>query len=367
MVKGIRSFKSFILGGLIVGIALISGCAGETIGGPLAAEFVYVATGTGVAQYAVNLSGQLTPLSPAEVVTTPSATTSIWVAASKDAKYAYTANGVQGNISQFSISASGTLVPLVPPTVVSGSNTKCVEITPDTKYVYSINQSASTISQFAIGTDGTLSVLSPATQSIDTGGESIAITPDGKYLYVSCSSSGFIDAFSIGINGQLTPLTVPNYVATGAIGASISPDGKYLYCPISTGVAQFSIGTDGALTPMAPATVAGTGVGNSAFTVSIDGKYGYMAVFNGGFPGSPVDQFSVGLTGALTALTPPSVAAGNAPQWIVTEPAGNYIFVANGNDGTISEFLIGANGTLTPQTPAFVTATGAVHLAVTSR
>jgi 6-phosphogluconolactonase (cycloisomerase 2 family) len=212
-----------------------------------------------------------------------------------------------------------------------------------------------------------LTALSPATIGTNTDGQTLVISPDGKYLYATCYGSAAIDAYSIGTNGQLTALTVPSYSVPNAIGAAISPDGKYLYCPSGSVVAQFSIGSSGALTQLSPATASGTGVGNTSFAVTPDGKYGYLGVFNGGFPGSPVDQFSIGASGALTALSPSSVAAGNAPQWILAEPAGNYIFVANGNDGTISEFLIGADGTLSAESPATVTLTGALQMAVTTR
>jgi 6-phosphogluconolactonase (cycloisomerase 2 family) len=363
----VKVSKSIILGGLAVGVGLISGCAGESIGGPFAAEFVYVATGTGVAQYAVNTSGQLAPLSPAEVKTTPTTTNVVWVTVSKDAKFAYTADKAEGKISQFSVTTAGVLTPLVPPTVSSGTSTVCVEITPNSKFVYAINRTDNTISQFSVGTSGALTALTPGTVPIDTDGSSIVISPDGKYLYVSCYSSGKVDAFSIGADGQLTALTTPSYTVPSAIGATISPDGKYLYCPSGADTAQFSIGLDGSLTPMSPATVTGSGVGNSSFAVSANGKYGYLGVFNGGFPGSPVDQYGIGLTGGLTPLSPASVAAGNAPQWIVCEPAGNYVFVANSNDHTISQFLVGADGTLTAESPSFVTPSGALQMTIVAK
>jgi 6-phosphogluconolactonase (cycloisomerase 2 family) len=367
MLKVSRFFKVSVLGGLIVGVGLISGCGGESIGGPFAAEFVYVATGGSIAQYAVSTSGQLSPLTPAEVVTTPTATNPVWVSASKDAKYLYAANRTQGTISQYSIGASGALVPLTPATVTTGTTPNCVEVTPDTKFVYCINQGDDKIKQFAVGTDGTLSVLSPATVGINSGGETMVISPDGKFLYACCPGGSAIDAFAIGVNGQLTPLSVPSYSVTSALGATISPDGKYLYCPRNTDVAQFSIDLTGALTPLTPATVPGPGNGNTCFAVTPNGKYGYLGVFNGGNPGSPVGQYSIGTSGALTSLTPASVAAGNAPTWIITEPAGNYVFVANSNDGKISQFLIGADGTLTAETPAFVSPTGALNMSVTTR
>ena len=378
MLKFSRVSPSIVFTVLVIGVGLISGCAGQTIGGPFAAEFVYVATGGSIAQYAVNTSGQLSPLTPAEVITkvttTPLVVTHpVWVTASKDAKYSYAANKTEGTISQYSISTSGGLISLTPAFVTSGTAPVAVEVTPNSKFVYCLNQTDNTITQFAVGTTGTLSALAPASVAVPADGDGLIISPNGSFLYASSYSSSKITAFAIGANGQLTPLTVPDYSAPLAGGCmSFSPDGKFLYVPLSaTGVAQFSVGLDGALTPLSPATVSGSIAGPTgaadAFAVSPDGKFGYLGLFHGGTPGSPVDQFSIAVNGTLSSLAPTSVAAGNAPNWIIAEPAGHYLFVANENDHTISEFLIGLDGTLSPESPAFVTPTGALQMAVITR
>ncbi len=378
MLRFSRVSPSIVFTGLAIGIGLTSGCAGKTIGGPFAAEFVYVATGGSIAQFAVNNSGQLAPLTPAEVVTKvttiPLVTTHpVWVTASKDAKYSYAANKTEGTISQYSISTSGALISLTPAFVTTGAAPVAVEVTPNTKFVYCLNKTDNTITQFSVGTTGTLSALVPASVAVPADGNGLIISPNGKFLYETSYSSSKINAFSIGINGQLTPLAIPDYSAPLANGdMSFSPDGRYLYVPLSAdGVAQFSVGLDGALTPLSPATVPGSIVGPTGaadgFAVSPDGKFGYLGLFNGGNPGSPVDQFSIATNGTLSHLTPNSVAAGNAPSWIIAEPAGHYLFVANQNDHTISEFLIGLNGTLSPENPALVTPTGALQMAVITR
>lgn len=378
MLKVSRVSKSIVFTGLVIGTGLIGGCAGTTIGGPFAAEFVYVATGGTIAQYAVNTSGQLSPLTPAEVVTNvttvPLVTTHpVWVTASKDAKYSYAANKNEGTISQYSISTSGALVSLTPAFVTTGTAPVAVEVTPDSKHVYCLNKTDNTVTQFAVSLTGTLSALAPASVSVPADSNSLVISPNGSYLYVASYSTGKISAFSIGASGQLTPLTVPDYPAPLANGQmSFSPDGKYLYVPLSgTGVAQFAVGLDGALTPLSPATVSGSIAGPTgaadAFAVSADGKFGYLGLFNGGTPGSPVDQFSIAANGTLSSLSPASVPAGNAPNWIITEPAGHYVFVANENDHTIYEFSVGVGGTLSLESPSFVTPSGALQMAVITR
>jgi 6-phosphogluconolactonase (cycloisomerase 2 family) len=370
MVKQFKGSKSFVLGGLVAALSLVSGCGGAKIGGPFAAEFVYAATGTGIAEFAVSSNGQLLPLTPPEVVAAPAAYNTVWVTASKDAKYAYGANKTDGNISQFTISGSGSLVAMTPPTVTAGAAPVSVEITPNSKFVYCLNQTDNTIQQYSVGLTGALTVLAPATVSVASGGASLVISPNGNFLYACSPTSNTITAYSIGVTGQLTPLSTPTYTVVSANGATISPDGTHLYCPCSTGTAQFSIGVDGSLTPLSPAIVAAAGGGNTnvAFSVSANGKHGYLATLNGASGGvSPVSQYIVGLDGTLTPLGTPFVSAGNASTSIVMEPAGNYVYVVNSLDHTISEFLASTNGLLAPLSPATVSPTGAKHITIISR
>ena len=364
-----RASKSIIFSGLLCAIGLISGCGGGKIGGPVAAEYVYVATGTGVAQFSVTTSGQLTPLTPPEVVAAPAPFNTVWVTVSKDAKYVYAANQTQGTISQFSIGASGAITALTPATVNAGAAPVSVEVTPDAKYVYCLNQTDNTIQQYSVGVSGALTVLAPPTVPVAAGGNTLTISPNGLYLYACSPSSNTISAYTIGSNGQLTPQTVPTYTLTLATSAAISPDSTHLYCPCSTGTAQYSIGAGGALTPLGTpiAPAGGGGSGFTSFAVSANGKHGYMAEFTNGVLASPIDQYNIGLDGSLTAMSPAFVSAGMNSSWVITEPVGNYVFVSNRFDHTISEFLVAKSGNLGAESPAFVTPTGALQMAIVSR
>ena len=364
-----RDSKSLVFSGFIVGISLVSGCGGAKIGGPFAAEFVYVATGTGVAEFAVTTGGQLTPLTPPEIVAAPTPFNTVWVTASKDAKYVYTANKNEGTISQFTIGGSGSLTAMVPPTVPAGAAPVSIEITPNSKFVYCLNQTDNTIEQYSVGVAGLLTVLGPATVPVAGGGTSLVISPNSSFLYACSSTSNAISAYSIGVTGQLTPLAVPTYTVTAPSGATISPDGTHLYCPCSTGTAQFTIGVGGSLTSLAPIVAAyGGGNTNMAFAVSANGKHGYLATFNGMSGGvSPISQYNIALDGSLSTLSPGFLGAGNNSTSLVTEPAGNYLFVVNSFDHTISEFITASDGRLVVEAPPTVTPTGAKQLTIITR
>ncbi len=89
-------------------------------------------------------------------------------------------------------------------------------------------------------------------------------------------------------------------------------------------------------------------------------------VDSGTFSEHDVSQFNAPLSSfeALKPLTPATVAAGNTPQGVAVTPDGTSVYVADKNDGTISQYNIdSATGVLTPKSPATV-ATGSAPLAV---
>lgn len=64
--------------------------------------------------------------------------------------------------------------------------------------------------------------------------------------------------------------------------------------------------------------------------------------------GNSIAQFAVGTNGALSPLTPATVAAGAFPANVIADPQARYVYANNANAGTISMFTIGSNGALTP-------------------
>ncbi|HVT12875.1 MAG TPA: beta-propeller fold lactonase family protein [Fimbriimonadaceae bacterium] len=359
-----RISRTLVVVGTFVAIGVTSGCAGWFKShSSNSTEFAYVATGLGVSEYKILSNGQLDPIPPGP----PVPINAVAIVTTKDNKFAYTANKNEGTVSQLSIGTDGHLSDVAAP-VSSGTGTLAVAVTPDSKYVYALNAGDGTISEFSAAADGTLTPLSTATIPVAPDGDGLTITPNGNYLYATSYTSNKISAYSIGADGQLAALTVATYDATNPSQAAVSPDGTHLYVPLSAdGVGQYSIGSDGALTPLSPPTVATVGLGNDAVAVTPDGHYCYVGVFNGGNPGSPVAEFSVGAGGGLTALDPSFVTAGNAPYFIAIDPTGRFAYVANSNDGTVSEYAARFDGQLISLTPAGVDTSGAFQIAFATK
>lgn len=349
--------------GVAVAALVLTSCGGTSNSSSLT-EFVYVATGTNVAQYSIDGAGQLTPLAPPIAAST----NAVAVATTHDSRFAYAANKAQNTLSQYSIGPDGTLTPLTPATVAAGTGPVAVVAAPNGKFVYSLAGAGNVIAQFKVEADGTLTALSPGGVSVAAGGNSLVVSPNSSFLYATSYSSGKISAYAIGLDGKLAPLTVPTYDVVSPTGPAMSPDGAFLYCPLSgSAVAQFLVGFDGSLTPMTPPTVTTPFAGDDSVALSPNGLFAYVGAFNGGVDNSPVMQFNVNSNGTLTPQTSPFVTAGNAPQFVGVDPDGKFAYVANGNDGTVSEFSINVNGSLTALTPTTVNPGGAIQIAFARR
>ena len=160
-------------------------------------------------------------------------------------------------------------------------------------------------------------------------------------------------------NGSGTSYTQGQTFAMGAANvtlyaiwtANVSGFGvAYMANNGSNNISQYTIGATGALTPMSPATVA-AGTNPSSVAVDPSGKYAYVT--NSG--NNNVSQYTIGATGALAPMSPATVAAGTSPSSVKVAPSGKYAYVTS-DDNNVSQYTISANGALAPMTPATVAA-----------
>ena len=92
-----------------------------------------------------------------------------------------------------------------------------------------------------------------------------------------------------------------------------------------------------------PGLTFGTGTAPVAAVVDPTGSFLYVA--NSG--SSSISQFKIdATTGALTALTTPTVGVGTNPVFMVTDPNGQFVFVGNTGSKSVTEFSFKSDGTL---------------------
>ncbi len=181
----------------------------------------------------------------------------------------------------------------------------------------------------------------------------VAIGASGKFLYAPSYGAADIFAYSVS-SGALTALGGSPFAFDGAAPGNAVTDaaGRYLYVLDAAefgGVVAYSIDpTTGALTQIAGSPFA---AGNFPTDLKIDPTGQFLYVSNGG--DDTVSVYTIDpVTGFLTAQTGPLATVGSLPLrvFVVQVPGGaEYLYVPNGDDNTISGFSIDlTTGALTP-------------------
>ncbi len=233
-----------------------------------------------ISQFSVNSSGALVATTIAPVATGGEP----WnITLSPNGKYAYVSN--HGNaapggmtLSQYAVDAgTGALTPLNPATLATAfPYPGGITVDPTSAYAYVSNINGNTLSEYGISASGTLSSLNPA--SVPTGTEPVflAFDPTGKYAYEAnytvdvSSAQGTVSQYTVGTAGQLTPLSPATVLAgIGPGWIAFDPFGKYAYVvnlgngTLPGSVSEYAIGTDGTLTLIGTAAA-----GLSAFMIA---------------------------------------------------------------------------------------------------
>jgi 6-phosphogluconolactonase (cycloisomerase 2 family) len=283
------------------------------------------------------------------------------------------------NITASETISAGTFTGTLPLTVVTGT----------THFAYVSNSGTSSTNPWSIGEYSVNATTSPyltSTGTVTLAGYSpsqTVLNPNGQYLYLISTSNGtFATVYDINATtGALTLSTTATQQVAGQ-GCSntgvVDPYGRFFYViddgsatcspapanPLGT-IYGFTISqTDGSLTPISAVTAYTTNL-NAPESVMVDrtGKYLYVVNYDDGTatPGF-VSAYSIDqTTGALTPLTSgATINAGIGAYLATMDPAGKNIYVANNTDGTVSSFSVGSGGVLTNTATTTVTGAQAV-------
>ncbi len=257
----------------------------------------------------------------------------------------------------------------------SGPSASCVPSTHPT-FAYVLSYSDTTISMYTADLcTGDLTATNPAT--IPTGvnngfnAESMAIDPTGRFLYVANLGSNATDAATVSMfainhsTGMLTAIS-PAQVPTGFFPQGIAASSNFVYTANSddNSVSMFAINTtNGLLAPLSPSEtiVPPLFTSSSSFsspgfvTVGPSGQFLYVSdAGNGSISTFAIDPS----TGALTPTNPAGVIAGPYPWKVVFDPAGKFAYVPDEDLGKIWMYTVDATtGTLT-QNPSVVVPAG---------
>ena len=231
------------------------------------------------------------------------------------------------------------------------------------RFAYVANNSAGTVSAYTI--DASSGVLTSVGAPVAAGFQpySVTVDPFGKFAYVANNYSNDISAYTITSTGVLTPIsctgtcsaTIPANFAAGSFPTSVTvdPTGKFAYVANngSDDVSAYTITSTGALTQIPCGGVAGcngnnflAGTGSYSVTVDPSGQFAYVA----NFVDNTVSQYTIAADGSLTAMSTATVAAGNGPGSVTVDPSGQFAYVANYFSDDVSAYKIDSTGALTP-------------------
>lgn len=262
---------------------------------------------------------------------------------SRDGDHLYAADLVQDRIARFDVGDDGTLAYV--DYVEAGNGPYRLARHPDRDYLYAANRFDGTLSQYRVLADGG---LEPLAEPLEAGQnaqlEGLVMDRGGRFVYASDIANDKVWQFRVTAEGTLQPLTTPAVDVEAAVSprslvASPASDRVYLADGSAGAMLAFSFGDDGELAAMAPDRVATDAwPADMVFTtgkpLTAHNRAAY--VINGN--DDDISQFSFADDGTLAPLGDANPATGDYPVAIAAHPTGDYFYVANANDNTVSQF-----------------------------
>jgi 6-phosphogluconolactonase (cycloisomerase 2 family) len=290
--------------------------------------------------------------------------------------YIYIANQGSGNVSSEALTSGVPSVTDASALPVLASTSQPLSIALDPSgflYVGALDSSGSPTTHYIAGfsvTAGVLAALTPASYSTGDLPLALALDSTGSYLYSTDEYLADIASWSITANtGALVSPTPPTSTAIAGNYAGVAVNGNYVYATDQANAALYLIpAASGVLAP-ASTTYTTYTVGTDPQAIAIDPTGTYLYVSNAG--DGTVSGFTISPTdGTLTPMSTPFFASlpaapgslTSTPTAISIDPSGQFLYVANGDAGSVTPFLIGAGGLLSPiggsgSTPAPVSTT----------
>ncbi|MCU1351981.1 MAG: hypothetical protein JWM05_1190, partial [Acidimicrobiales bacterium] len=213
----------------------------------------------------------------------------------------------------------------------------------------------------AVACNGSTTVIPGATKTytLSASSEDLTVTTSAtftvgqrsRFLYATHSNpTTKVSALSAdATTGQLTVIgaALSTGIASNPAGVAVDAAGRYAYVALNGNnqIAMFTIdATTGALTANGTVGTGGAPQGNAPQGIVVDPSGRYVFVANRS--GDAVAAYTIGATGQLTS-NGGTIGVGAAPVDIAVDPTGRYVYVLCANAQRVDAFTIGTDGQLT--------------------
>jgi 6-phosphogluconolactonase (cycloisomerase 2 family)/uncharacterized protein YjdB len=272
------------------------------------------------------------------------------------ARFAYTANFLDGTIEEYTVNANGQL--RNNGYVFNGASTgpQSVTIDPGNNYVYVSNNNVNTVSGYSITANGTLAPIPGSPFTAGNGPNMLAFSVrgnGGRSAYVANITDNTISEFTVNGNGSLTGLgTVSGGAGVSVISVAVAPNGLYAYVTNqgaaagAGNIAQYSIAqNNGALSALNPATVTAPGF-PEAIVVDPFSRFVFISDVTTTVAGGHVSAYKINNDGTLAFQN--TLGAGKGTIALAVDPSGHFLYTANYASNSVSAFTINqSSGALT--------------------
>jgi 6-phosphogluconolactonase (cycloisomerase 2 family) len=263
-----------------------------------------------------------------------------------------------GTIDAFKVNYDGTLVAVGAPFANAGG-VRGIAIDPTGKFLYASDNPGARIFTFSINqTTGALTSLGNIATPGGAQPRGMAVD-NANHLYVAFAALDQVGQYSINsTTGALTQIAAPIAAGTTPDRVAVTPNGQFVYASNQFGdsISIYSVGGGGALSSVG-ATATGSSSRPLGLAIHPSGTFLIVALSSAGVS-TNVLVYSIAGNGTLSQVASgSSTGAINANATGVTlDPSGQYVFVSNAGNATVTKFNIALNGALSS---SFNFATGA--------
>jgi len=222
-------------------------------------------------------------------------------------------------------------------------------------FFYVVGQDAQSVFGFQQNSGEAISSTNPSSTATTLQPAAVVVHPSGKFLYVANFGSNDVTSYSRNVTtGVVTPLGAvpPLATGTGPIALATDSAGQFLFVLNQApnqpegSISVFSIDPiRGLLTEVAGSPFS-TGAPPSAFVVSQTSNFIYVA--NG--QESSISAFTFNSSGAISPVAGSPFASTGAAipnlNWVVIDPKGRFVYASDVANNAVAGFTIQPNGAL---------------------